>query len=150
VSLVANDRRLQHAKLYGNVSEAQAAYYDRDNELYPYKSHGQWLKALYGMVVCIIVLLFNGVGAFLERPFDVGAFLSAYIGIPVFVLLVLGYKVRRHGLRFWEYGLERSGDLSNTVQAASTKRKGRLQFEPGGWTRQNIDLFFDWIWVWIK
>jgi amino acid transporter len=102
------------------------------------------------MVACIVVLLFNGVAAFLEEPFDVGAFLSAYIGIPVFLLLVLGYKVRRHGLRVWEYGFERSGDLSNTVQAASRRRKGRLEFEPGGWTRLNVGLFFEWVWVWMK
>lgn len=71
--------RLQSAKLYGNVSEAQAASYDRSNSLYPYKSHGQWLKASYGMVASIILVLFNGVPAFLENPFNVPNFVSAYI-----------------------------------------------------------------------
>lgn len=77
--------RLEYAKLYGNVSESQAASYDRDNESYPYKSHGQWFKAFYGMVTCVILLLLNGVGAFLENPFGVTQFVSAYISasLPV-------------------------------------------------------------------
>ncbi len=72
--------RLDDAKLYGNTSESQAASYDRDHPLYPYKSHGQWLKASYGLVACIVLILFNGVGAFIE-PFSVRKFVSAYISV---------------------------------------------------------------------
>jgi yeast amino acid transporter len=78
--------RLEEAKLYGNASEAQAASYDRDNPFYPYKSHGQWLKACYGLVACILVVLFNGISAFLERPFNVRQFISAYIGVSLISL----------------------------------------------------------------
>jgi amino acid transporter len=66
--------------LYGNTSEAQAASYDRDHPLYPYKSHGQWLKGCYGLVCCIVLILFNGVAAFIE-PFNVRKFVSAYISV---------------------------------------------------------------------
>lgn len=72
---------LEDAKLYETTSEVQAASYDRDNPLYPYKSHGQWLKACYGMVSCGILMLLNGVGAFLETPFNVRKFISAYISV---------------------------------------------------------------------
>jgi amino acid transporter len=74
--------RLEDAKLYGNTSESQAANYDRDHPLYPYKSHGQWLKGCYGMVACIILTLFNGVTAFLD-PFNVRKFVSAYISVSL-------------------------------------------------------------------
>lgn len=75
---------LQDAQLYGNTSEAQAASYDRNHRRYPYKSHGQWLKACFGMVACIILVLFNGIRAFLEDPFDVNGFIASYISVSFF------------------------------------------------------------------
>ncbi|KAL9111009.1 MAG: hypothetical protein Q9227_004442 [Pyrenula ochraceoflavens] len=72
---------LEDVKTYGNASEVQAATYDRNHPQYPYKSHGQWLKACYGMVACLILLLFNGVAPFLEDPFDVRRFIASYISV---------------------------------------------------------------------
>ena len=72
---------LEDVKKSGNTSEAQAASYDRNHPRYPYKSHGQWLKGCYGMVGCIVLVLFNGISAFLRRPFDVRKFMAAYIGV---------------------------------------------------------------------
>lgn len=74
---------LEDVKLYGNTSEAQAACYDRNHPRYPYKSHGQWLKACYGLVACIILVLFNGIAAFLERPFNVRGFVASYVGVRI-------------------------------------------------------------------
>jgi amino acid transporter len=136
--------------MYGDVSEAQAASYDRNHPRYPYKSHGQWLKACYGMVSCIILVLFNGIGSFLENSFDVRRFIASYIGIPVFILLILGYKIRKHGFRISQWGPERSNDLRNTIQAASETRKGRLEFPDDGFTKENGRKFLKWIWVWMK
>lgn len=124
--------------------------YDRDHPRYPYKSHGQWLKAAYGMVACLILLIFNGVAAFLEDPFDIRRFIASYIGIPVFIILIVGYKLRRHGFRFRLWGPERSNDLRNTIQASSEKRKGKLEFPESGFTRENGRTFIDWMWVWLK
>lgn len=81
--LIATVSSLKDAKMYGNTSESQAASYDRNNPGYPYKSHGQWLKASYGMFTCIVIILFNGVGAFLEKPFGVQTFISAYISVSL-------------------------------------------------------------------
>lgn len=77
----ATNDRLEDTKLYGNASERQAAHYDRDHPRYPYKSHGQWLKGFYGMAACIILVTFNGVSAFLERPFDVRRFIASYVSV---------------------------------------------------------------------
>ncbi|KAK0669781.1 hypothetical protein QBC41DRAFT_249353 [Cercophora samala] len=142
-------RTLEGAKMYGNTSESQAASYDRDNPLYPYKSHGQWLKACYGLVACIILILFNGVSAFIE-PFSIRKFIAAYISLPVFILLILGYNIRKHGFRFGDWWTDKSGDLSQTVQASSYKRKGRLEFPDNGITRDNWATLVHWVWVWMK
>jgi amino acid transporter len=172
---------LNAAKDYEATSEAQAASYDRNHPRYPYKSHGQWLKALYGLVASIILILFNGVRAFLATPFDLRGFFASYIGvsarylaacvgslgspfsagfqltsdisfyqIPVFFLLILGYKIKRHGFNVTRWGPERSNDLRNTVQVASNKRKGRLEFPDKGPTIRNVLEVFRWVWVWMK
>ncbi|EZF68454.1 hypothetical protein H105_08974 [Trichophyton soudanense CBS 452.61] len=70
---------LQEANSLGNTAESQNGVYDRQNPRYPYKSHGQWLKACYGMVSCFILLVFNGIPAFLSDPFDTRAFIVSYI-----------------------------------------------------------------------
>lgn len=70
--------------------------------------------------------------------------------IPVFLLLILGYKIRKHGLRVWDYGPERSNDLSNTVQTASEKRKGRLEFPDDAPVGENFVTFVKWVWAWMK
>ncbi|EPE34140.1 proline-specific permease [Glarea lozoyensis ATCC 20868] len=139
-------KTLGDAKLYGNASEAQTAMYDRDNPRYPYKSHGQWLKACYGLVSCLLLVTFNGVGAFLEKPFDVRRFIASYISVPVFILLLVGYKIGKHGFRFSQWGPERSNDLRNCIQATSEVRKGRLEFPDEGFTKENGRTFVDWIW----
>ncbi|TVY35186.1 Arginine permease [Lachnellula subtilissima] len=129
-------KTLKEAKLYGNASEFQTACYDRSHPRYPYKSHGQWLKASYGLVASILLVVFNGIDAFLERPFDTRKFIASYISVPVFLLLLLGYKVRKHGFAFSQWGPERSNDLRNTVQTASEIRKGRLEFPDEGLTKK--------------
>ncbi|TAQ89173.1 hypothetical protein B7494_g2498 [Chlorociboria aeruginascens] len=141
---------LADVKLNGNLSEVQAASYDRNHPRYPYKSHGQWLKAGYGMVACIILVIFNGVAAFLEHPFDTRRFIASYIGIPVFILLILGYKLRKHGFRISQWGPERSNDLRNAIQVGSETRKGRLEFLDDGFSKDNVRTFFAWVWVWMK
>jgi yeast amino acid transporter len=67
-----------------STSEAQAATYERNNPRYPYKSHSQWLKAAYGFSACVILVLFNGVNAFVENPFGVREFIASYIGVGQF------------------------------------------------------------------
>jgi len=74
-------RRLEDVKLYGNTSEAQSASYDRNHPRYPYKSHGQWLKAAYGLSACVILVIFNGIKAFLQNPFSKREFVAQYISV---------------------------------------------------------------------
>jgi amino acid transporter len=73
-------RRLEDVK-YNNISATRAAIYDRDHPRYPYKSHGQWLKAVYGLTACIMLMVFNKVEAFLTKPFNTVGFVYSYIGV---------------------------------------------------------------------
>lgn len=72
---------LEDVKNYGNTSEAQAAIYDRNHPRYPYKSHGQWLKAAYGGLACTVLVLFNGINPFFTKPFDTRRFIADYVGV---------------------------------------------------------------------
>lgn len=121
------------------------------------------------MVACMLLILFNGVTAFLEEPFGVRRFVSSYISVsarlafpgylapsltmqklPVFLLLILGHKIRNHGFRFSEWAMERSEDLGQTVQVRGEKRKGRLEFPDNTLTKENLRTFAEWVWVWLK
>jgi len=82
--LYNSSHRLENFKTSEIISEAQAASYDRNHPRYPYKSHGQWLKACYGMCACLILLTFNGINSFLEEPFDGTGFVVSYIGVSLF------------------------------------------------------------------
>jgi amino acid transporter len=68
----------------------------------------------------------------------------------VFILLFLGYKIQKHGFKISQWGPERSSDLRNAIQAASEKRKGRLEFPDDGFTKQNALNFFKWVWEWTR
>ena len=170
MTLTSNLYRLDDVKSHESVSEAQAACYNRDHPRYPYKSHGQWLRATYGIIACIILLLFNGVFAFLVDPFDYQNFLVSYIAvslfvlfaqwelyaeylfpqIPVFIALIAGYKIHKHGFKISKWGPERSCNLNGCIQVTGEKRKGRLVFPDRGFTKENWLTFTNWIWVWIK
>jgi amino acid transporter len=143
-------RTLQETREDANTSAAQAAKYDRSDPRYPYKSHGQWLKAYYGIASCVILLLFNGIVAFLEEPFDSRSFVASYISIPVFFLLIVAHKIWNHGFWLSEWGLERSNDLRNSTQTPNDLRRGRLDFPDEGFTLNNLKAFSYWIWVWLK
>ncbi|KAM7219229.1 hypothetical protein V8F06_005398 [Rhypophila decipiens] len=142
-------------------STDQASLYDRDSPTYPYKSHGQWLKAAFGCAGCIIVLLFNGVPSLLQLPVDISRFMAAYVTIPVFFGFIIVYKVRKHILRrsrgagnsdigpWWR--LERSNDL-RFVQVTDPVRKGRFEMPDRDvfWTKGNMRFLGEWVWVWLK
>lgn len=125
------------------------------------------------MVACLLLILFNGVGAFLEKPFGIRTFISSYISVsnlgrahstytliaddngdthqlPVFILLVIGYKIRHHGFRLSEWGFERSEDLGNVMQVHNETRKGRLEFVDHSLSKDNWAIFARWLWDWMK
>ena len=59
----------------------------------PYRSRVQPYGTWIALVTFTILCFFNGFNVFLANEFTVSGFLTAYIGLPVFVLLFLVHKV---------------------------------------------------------
>jgi hypothetical protein len=113
--------------------------YDRDNPRYPYKSHGQWLKACYGLVACLLLVIFNGVGTFLEKPFDTRMFIASYISVS-FRSLSYGRTSANHLRSLFLYfywlatnlrstGLDYLNGAPNDLMIYETVSKRRQKFE---------------------
>ncbi|KAF2711201.1 hypothetical protein K504DRAFT_375446 [Pleomassaria siparia CBS 279.74] len=62
-----------------------------DRNTLAYKAPFQPYLSYYGMSICILVLIFGGFTAFLGT-FDTSSFITTYFSIPVFLVLVFGYK----------------------------------------------------------
>jgi amino acid transporter len=54
--------------------------FDRNSPGYPYKSHGQWLRAWYALSGCFLLVFFNGWRS-LASPMSTGDFLGCYISV---------------------------------------------------------------------
>ncbi|OJJ46426.1 hypothetical protein ASPZODRAFT_142245 [Penicilliopsis zonata CBS 506.65] len=63
-----------------------------DRATLPYRAPLQPYLSYYGMVVCILVMIFGGFGAFIHT-FDVSSFITTYFPIPFFAVLLFGYKL---------------------------------------------------------
>jgi amino acid permease len=45
--------------------------FNRDDKQYPYRTHGQLFRAYYGLLFCILLILFNNWRAFVSRSYNV-------------------------------------------------------------------------------
>ena len=70
--------------------------------------------------------------------------------IPVLLVLIIGYKFHRYGRKFERWFPERSVNLHGAIQAASEKRKGRLEFPDEGVSWTNMVAFGKWVWIWLR
>ncbi|KAH0565197.1 hypothetical protein GP486_001413 [Trichoglossum hirsutum] len=131
-------------------------FYNReDDRFYPYKTHGQYLRAIYGICGCGLFVLFNGWRSFVP-PMNIADFFSSYINIPVFVLIFIAYRINSQGWdpRQWR-GREASEDLHNPISVSQVNprlRRGRLRRanRKDSFSRENAMRFVQWIWEWLK
>ncbi|KAK4210658.1 amino acid permease-domain-containing protein [Rhypophila decipiens] len=66
-----------------NLTPEMRFQYDRENKRqYPYRSHLQWLRALYSLVFCLLMLLFQGWRT-LVSPVSGEDFVASYIGVSI-------------------------------------------------------------------
>jgi amino acid transporter len=137
------------------ISTPDGIYLNRAANDYPYKTHLQPLRALYAIIGCTLLLIFNGWRSFLN-PFSHADFLAAYMAIPIFLCIVVGYHVKdEREWRVWMWKGRRTMDIGNPVATREKdpeKRKGRLRRVDGEqvWTQGNVREFFGWVWVWLK
>ncbi|KAI1336878.1 hypothetical protein F5Y15DRAFT_418446 [Xylariaceae sp. FL0016] len=127
--------------------------YDRDHPQYPYRSHAQWLRAVYAVFGCTMLILFNGWRTFVS-PMSVSDFVACYIAIIVLIAIVMLYQVK-----FWGWNpLNWRRRATNELQiprpeiATSVPRRGELALldTDNLFIRKNMRQFVRWIWVWLK
>lgn len=63
-----------------NLTPEMRNLYKRTAKRYPYRSHLQWLRAVYGLTGCTIIAIFQGWRTF-EPPFALKDFIAAYIAV---------------------------------------------------------------------
>lgn len=127
--------------------------YDRNNRQYPYKSHGQWLRAFYALTGCSLFILFNGWRTFVP-PMSVSDFIGCYIPILLFTVIIIAYQFKLNGWNPLNWRRRVSRELQNPrpQAAVSTPRRGHLALKnPDNlFTTENVRRFFKWVWVWLK
>lgn len=68
-------------------------FISRDDKTYPFKSPFQPFLALYGLVGCLMFVIFMGFTNFLTGFWNVRSFFSAYGGLMIFICCYIGYKI---------------------------------------------------------
>lgn len=68
-------------------------FLSRDDKAYPFKSPLQPYLAFYGLVGCLIFIIFMGFTNFIRGFWDTRSFFSAYGGLMIFSVCYIGYKI---------------------------------------------------------
>ncbi|PVH70514.1 hypothetical protein DL98DRAFT_436927, partial [Cadophora sp. DSE1049] len=129
--------------------------YNRENKLvYPYKSRGQWLKAVYGLTGCTLLAIFNGWQSFVP-PFSPSEFVASYVSIAIFLLIVMAYHVKLDKTwdpRRWTRIVNRETRLTQTRPKSKAQGVNGVGVSVSGsstaWTR--AEAIARWVWAWMK
>ncbi|KAH7372116.1 amino acid permease/ SLC12A domain-containing protein [Cadophora sp. MPI-SDFR-AT-0126] len=132
--------------------------YNRKNKLiYPYKSRGQWLKAVYGFFGCTLLIIFNGWQSFVP-PFSPSEFVASYVSIPIFLLISMAYHVRLDNTwdpRRWTRIVNRDTRLTDPRPKSKAQHPAIVNGagspvpeSSAAWTRTKAIARF--IWAWMK
>ncbi|KAH8892810.1 hypothetical protein GQ53DRAFT_763933 [Thozetella sp. PMI_491] len=115
--------------------------YNRDSPQYPYRSHGQYLRAWYALISCVLFILFNGWRTFVQ-PMSIEDFIGCYISIKFW------------GLNPFRWRRRATKELQNPrpYTAISVPRRGQIALvdtdDLFNW--ENFRRFRIWLWVWMK
>lgn len=131
------------------------------------------MRAVYGMVVCGLMALFNGWRSF--DPIAWGDFVASYISVShrgnklirsnpltcvvqviVFIILSMAYHVKLD--KTWNprgWRVRANEDLSNPKSVSASdprRRRGKLhrQNQDHFLSKENLVGFLEWVWVWMK
>ncbi|KAH7129176.1 amino acid permease-domain-containing protein [Dactylonectria macrodidyma] len=132
--------------------------YDRSHPRYPYRSHGQYLRAYYAVLACTLFVLFNGWRTFIS-PMNLEDFFGCYIAILLMAVISIMYQIKFWGWnptkwrrRVSDNRLERPHPMT----ADSVPRRGQLTLVAAGEMAdsprrvENMKRFGRWILVWLK
>ncbi|KAI9893089.1 MAG: hypothetical protein M1814_000636 [Vezdaea aestivalis] len=125
---------------------------NRNAPTYPYKSHFQYLRALYGLIACGLLAIFNGWRSFLN-PFSAADFIASYISVVVFIFLVSAYHVKEEGWNPMRWGRRYTMDTDRPLEVQEgAKRKGQFsRVDKSAYlSAENAKGLAQWVWVWMK
>ncbi|KAK4445450.1 amino acid permease-domain-containing protein [Podospora aff. communis PSN243] len=140
--------------------------YRRSAKRYPYRSHLQWIRALYGLVFCILMIIFQGWRTLIP-PATINDFVASYISVLLFIVLATLYFFKTRGFRVsnWHInatklaGLEAVGPLvvvdPNSREPCKfcgmKHRRGVLVLpKENGFSKRKARAVLEWVWTWMK
>lgn len=127
--------------------------FNRDDELYPYRTSAQIFRAVYGVGFCFLLILFNGWQSF-KTPFSVNDFLASYFSIAVFFIVIGLYHIKSDGWNLWKWKWNPSMQLQRPPPKVVVpgRRRGILEIpnRKDPFSSENVMAFLSWVWVWMK
>ncbi|KAF1961481.1 hypothetical protein CC80DRAFT_488742 [Byssothecium circinans] len=128
--------------------------FNRDDKQYPYRTHGQLFRAYYGLLFCILLIVFNNWRAFVH-PFSMPDFIASYIGILAFFALVAAYHVKSDGWNPLNWRRNASMQIHRPPPKVVVpgRRRGQLELpNPKAplWEPENVKALVAFIWGWLK
>lgn len=101
----------------------------------PWKAPLQPFLAYFGVCFCSVIAIFNGFDAFFPGRFSAKTFVPPYIDIPIFLALVLGYKLVKR---------------SKLVQLKEIDMwSGKAEVDREVWPVRKPRNILERIWLWI-
>jgi lysine-specific permease len=86
----------------------------RDLSSLPYRSRWSPFGPIFAFVLCLIVALGQNYQGFFDEKNDLHSLLATYIGIPLFLVIWLGYRLKKktrfihcENMRFFDTSAER-------------------------------------------
>lgn len=152
---------LSYIQFYHRIKDAandptleNRSAFNRDDKQYPYRTHGQLFRAYYGLLFCILLIVFNNWRS-LVHPFSIPDFLASYVGILVFFALVAAYHVKSDGWNPLKWRRNASMQIHRPPPKVVVpgRRRGHLEFpEPKEpiWAEENLKALVAFIWGWLK
>ncbi|KAH7012829.1 amino acid permease-domain-containing protein [Ilyonectria destructans] len=132
--------------------------YDRSHPRYPYRSHGQYLRAYYAVFACSLFVIFNGWRTFIT-PVSIEDIFGCYIAILLMVVITIMYQIKFWGWnpRKWRRRVSDNRlERPQPMTAESNPRRGQLTLVAAGEMAdgprrvENTKRFGKWLLVWLK
>ncbi|KAI9715363.1 MAG: hypothetical protein M1812_006008 [Candelaria pacifica] len=102
-----------------------------------FKSPFQPFLAWFSLIYFAIITLFNGFAVFIHGSWDITDFFTAYIGIAIYFILLIFWKVFKRT------------KMVNPAEADIFTGKAALDAEDGNWPEQHPKNILERIWFWI-
>jgi len=68
--------------------------HDRTSNTYPFQSRFQPVTAIFGLVSCSLLVIFNGWDTFIAKPIKPVDVIAAYLGPIVFIAIYIFHKLK--------------------------------------------------------